>query len=90
LICDNKCHQAWGKTKRPTIMVEGRVFWIADGQEPAPKDPGTVEGKHKKPGGADHYKLNKWCSHECERAKIAHPGVSFYLPNFDHPTEVQS
>lgn len=93
LICDNQCHQAWGKTLRPTFTLGSTVFWIADGTQPVEdKNPSPLDckilGGHSKPGGSDVYKLNRWCQHECERSRVVRPGERFSLPNFEFPVEV--
>lgn len=88
LICDKNCAQAWGLNSRPTFEVEGRKFWIKDGEQISPNNPGTEEGGHVKPaGGQDHYKLNKWCARECERSVIVHCGESFILPDWSTSRE---
>ena len=80
LICDNRCDQAWGINSRPTIEDNGLTYYIADGEQEAPRNPGTEEGGCIKPDGPDSLKLNKWCARECERSAITEPCRAFELP----------
>ena len=73
LVCDAKCHKAWGINHRPTRRLgedEDDVEYLADSElGDAPEDPGTYEGGQAKPAYTSE-RLNKWCARECERSVI--------------------
>jgi hypothetical protein len=85
LICDGKCHKAWGVNHRPKIQLsdnEDDYEWLADGElGDAPINPGTYEGGHAKPRHPDQ-RHNKWCSRECERSGFAEDGKDFLLTDY--------
>ena len=85
LVCDGKCHKAWGINSRPKEYLsdnEDDYEWLADEELGiAPIDPGTYEGGHAKPT-SDFERLNKWCARECERSNILDLGEIDYLPCF--------
>lgn len=85
LHCDGLCKKAWGINSRPMVKLDpddpDDYYFLADNElGDAPKDPGTYEGGHAKPN--DPTQQNKWCSRECERSTITHPGEPLTLPDF--------
>ena len=73
LMCDGKCHKAWGINNRPSLQLSNDcddVLYLSDDEcGEAPAHPGTWEGAHTKPTCESEY-LNKWCARECERSVI--------------------
>jgi hypothetical protein len=77
IVCDEKCHKAWGSNTRPKIQLsddEDDYAYLADDElGVAPVDPKTYEGGEGKPA----FKTligNKWCVRECERCNMSRPG----------------
>lgn len=73
VVCDGNCAKAWGINNRPRVEFDPKdpddMAFLADGElGEAPRDPGTYEGGHGKPG-ATPSRHNKWCARECERSE---------------------
>ena len=85
LICDAKCHKAWGINNRPEVQLsddEDDYAYLSDSElGDAPADPGTYEGEDGKPTSPAE-RLNKWCARECERSRMVDPNQEFELPDF--------
>lgn len=76
--CDAKCHKAWGINGRPRYYFDvadedDYAFFADDELGLAPIDPGTAEGRDRKPVRPSE-RLNKWCVRECERSELADLG----------------
>src|SRR4051812_47845438 len=73
VMCDEKCHKAYGIQNRPKIQLSDHVddvVYLADDELPhAPINPGTYEGGHAKPVNTLSIP-NKWCVRECERCMM--------------------
>lgn len=89
LICDGKCHKAFGLNNRPRINYDkdnpdDYAFLPDKGVDEAPDDPGTYEGGHSKPPNPDY--MNKWCARACERGRIVNIPQRNRIVSFDLPT----
>lgn len=83
LICDGKCHKAWGLNERPEHNedTDESEYYLDNELDESPSDPGTYEGGVSKPTEKTE-RLNKWCARECERSVIVKPCEDFELPEF--------
>jgi len=74
VICDGKCHKAWGMNDRPKIQLsenEDDHAYLADSElGEAPDDPGTTEGFERKPKSIESFP-NRWCVRQCERCRMS-------------------
>lgn len=72
ILCDRKCHKAWGINSRPRIyfnLLDDDDFAFESDLELgiAPADPGVYEGGISKPLRVNEFP-NKWCVRQCERS----------------------
>ncbi len=77
VVCDEKCHKAWGIQDRPKIQLSedpDDYAYLADDELPeAPVFTGNETGDEDKPVYKESIP-NKWCVNECERCEISEPG----------------
>ena len=95
LICDAKCHKAWGINHRPRIQLsfeEDDYVFVKDSElDDAPDDTDEHEGGDGKPTAYDKPAFhihNKWCARECERSVTIFPNqmkLGFAIPDLENP-----
>jgi len=85
VICDAKCHKAWGIRNRPHVQLSDNpkdIAWLADDE--LGDAPANISHHVLHKPQSPHERLNLWCIDHCERRTlvldvILNSGVDFEL-----------